>query len=196
MDEQKLWENYYSNKCVSTRNVLILVYYKWVIKLVTKFCENNKYGFNEDLEDLVSYGIFGLINAIEKYDITKNVKFKTFASKRVWGSVIDNVRKFHFGASKHKAHIKVSRLLDSDLISHYDIPDVKLEKNEFNSHITSKVKELPKKQQKFIKLRYVENKKLKEIAKDPDFNNLRKVHKCRKKALYNLRKSVDKIYLK
>ena len=46
-----------------------------------------------EYDDLVSYGIFGLIDAIEKFDITKGVKFETYAALRIKGSIIDNIRK-------------------------------------------------------------------------------------------------------
>jgi RNA polymerase sigma factor FliA len=42
--------------------------------------------------DLVSYGIFGLIDAIEKFDPGRNVKFETYAMTRVKGAIIDELR--------------------------------------------------------------------------------------------------------
>jgi len=42
--------------------------------------------------DLVSYGIFGLIDAIEKFDPGRNVKFETYAMTRVRGAIIDELR--------------------------------------------------------------------------------------------------------
>jgi RNA polymerase sigma factor for flagellar operon FliA len=42
--------------------------------------------------DLVSYGIFGLIDAIEKFDTSRNVKFETYAITRIRGAIIDELR--------------------------------------------------------------------------------------------------------
>jgi len=42
--------------------------------------------------DLVSYGIFGLIDAIEKFDIGRNIKFETYAINRIRGAIIDELR--------------------------------------------------------------------------------------------------------
>jgi RNA polymerase sigma factor FliA len=42
--------------------------------------------------DLVSYGIFGLIDAIEKFDTSRNIKFETYAITRIKGSIIDELR--------------------------------------------------------------------------------------------------------
>ncbi len=44
--------------------------------------------------DLVSYGIFGLIDAIEKYDAERGVKFETYAVTRIKGAIIDELRSF------------------------------------------------------------------------------------------------------
>ncbi len=46
-----------------------------------------------EFEDLVSYGIFGLIDAIDKFDPDKGIKFETYASLRIRGSIIDSIRK-------------------------------------------------------------------------------------------------------
>ena len=45
-----------------------------------------------DLEDLIEVGIIGLIDAIEKYDPTKNIKFKTYAEFRIRGAILDELR--------------------------------------------------------------------------------------------------------
>ena len=50
-------------------------------------------GYNVDYEDLVSYGIFGLIDAIDKFDCLKKVKFETYASLRIRGAILDQIRK-------------------------------------------------------------------------------------------------------
>ncbi len=50
-------------------------------------------GYNVEYDDLVSYGIFGLIDAIDKFDPFKEVKFETYASLRIRGSILDQIRK-------------------------------------------------------------------------------------------------------
>ena len=50
-------------------------------------------GYNVEYEDLVSYGIFGLIDAIDKFDCMKEVKFETYASLRIRGAILDQIRK-------------------------------------------------------------------------------------------------------
>src|SRR5207237_10040770 len=43
-------------------------------------------------EDLVSYGLLGLIGAIERYDPDRDVKFETYAIQRIRGAIIDELR--------------------------------------------------------------------------------------------------------
>jgi RNA polymerase sigma factor for flagellar operon FliA len=45
-----------------------------------------------DQADLVSYGMFGLIDAIEKFDISRSIKFETYAITRIKGAIIDELR--------------------------------------------------------------------------------------------------------
>ena len=47
---------------------------------------------NVDQADLVSYGIFGLIDAIEKFDLDRGFKFETYAISRIKGAIIDELR--------------------------------------------------------------------------------------------------------
>ncbi|EOC99732.1 FliA/WhiG family RNA polymerase sigma factor [Caldisalinibacter kiritimatiensis] len=53
----------------------------------------NYHGGNVDYDDLLGYGVFGLIDAIEKFDINRNLKFETYAQIRIRGTIIDNLRK-------------------------------------------------------------------------------------------------------
>ncbi len=47
-----------------------------------------------DRDDLVSYGTFGLIDAIEKFDHTRGLKFETYAIPRIRGAILDGLRAF------------------------------------------------------------------------------------------------------
>lgn len=46
-----------------------------------------------EYEDLISYGMIGLIDAINKFDDTKGMKFSTYAAIRINGSIIDEIRR-------------------------------------------------------------------------------------------------------
>ena len=94
MDEQgrkKLWEKYSSEKTAELREQLILEYAPLVKVVAGRL--SMYLGYNVEYDDLCSYGIFGLIDAIDKFDFCKDVKFETYASLRIRGSILDQIRK-------------------------------------------------------------------------------------------------------
>lgn len=94
MDEAgraKLWDEYAKAKSPEIREKIILEYAP-LVKLVAGRL-SMYLGYNVEYEDLVSYGVFGLIDAIDKYDSMKAVKFETYASLRIRGAILDQIRK-------------------------------------------------------------------------------------------------------
>ena len=94
MDEaarNKLWEEYSKNRRADIREKLIIEYSQ-LVKLVAGRL-SMYLGYNVEYDDLVGYGIFGLIDAIDKFDYGKNVKFETYASLRIRGAILDQIRK-------------------------------------------------------------------------------------------------------
>lgn len=90
-ERKKLWDQYMKNKTPEIREQLILEYAN-VVNLVAGRL-SMYLGYTVEYDDLVGYGIFGLIDAIDKYDTSKNVKFETYASLRIRGSILDQIRK-------------------------------------------------------------------------------------------------------
>lgn len=90
MDITVLWEKYTTEKDQQIREKLIL-HYIYLVKYIAGRLYVN-YKTNVDYDDLVSYGIFGLIDAIDKYDLTRGVKFDTYAQIRIRGAIIDFLR--------------------------------------------------------------------------------------------------------
>ena len=94
MDEagrKKLWEDYAKTKSPEVRENIILEYAPLVKVVAGRL--SMYLGYNVEYEDLVSYGIFGLIDAIDKFDCLKDVKFETYASLRIRGAILDQIRK-------------------------------------------------------------------------------------------------------
>lgn len=94
MDEagrKKLWEEYGKTKSTEVREKIILEYAPLVKMVAGRL--SMYLGYNVEYEDLVSYGIFGLIDAIDKFDALKDVKFETYASLRIRGAILDQIRK-------------------------------------------------------------------------------------------------------
>lgn len=90
-ERNKLWDSYFANKTPQLREQIIIEYSQ-LVKLVAGRL-SMYLGYNVEYEDLVSYGIFGLIDAIDKFDGGKNVKFETYASLRIRGAILDQIRK-------------------------------------------------------------------------------------------------------
>jgi RNA polymerase sigma factor for flagellar operon FliA len=89
--ESATWETYSKTKDPNLKQQLILEY-ATLVKFVAGRLSVH-IGSHVDYDDLVSYGIFGLIDAIDKFDYEKGVKFETYASLRIRGAIIDNIRK-------------------------------------------------------------------------------------------------------
>lgn len=88
---KNLWEDYARLKTPDLREKLILEYAPLVKVVAGRL--SMYLGNNAEYEDLASYGIFGLIDAIDKFDMGKEVKFETYASLRIRGAILDQIRK-------------------------------------------------------------------------------------------------------
>ena len=88
-EKEKLWKSYQKDPSPELREQIILEYAPLVKVVAGRL--SMYLGYNVEYDDLVGYGIFGLIDAIDKYDAGKDVKFET--SLRIRGSILDQIRK-------------------------------------------------------------------------------------------------------
>ena len=91
VSKEKLWEMYQAKPTPELREQIILEYAPLVKVVAGRL--SMYLGYNVEYDDLVSYGIFGLIDAIDKFDMDKEVKFETYASLRIRGAILDQIRK-------------------------------------------------------------------------------------------------------
>jgi RNA polymerase sigma factor for flagellar operon FliA len=89
-NEMEYWERYKDEEDMTARDDLIVQYAPLVKHVVGKIAK--KMPPNVEFDDLIGYGTLGLIDAIEKYDHTRGIKFKTYAIPRVRGAVLDELR--------------------------------------------------------------------------------------------------------
>jgi RNA polymerase sigma factor for flagellar operon FliA len=89
-DELELWKNYKKTKDPHIRESLIKQYAPLVKYVAGKVAVGMPQ--NVEFDDLVGYGVFGLFDAIEKFDPDKHVKFKTYAVTRIRGAIFDELR--------------------------------------------------------------------------------------------------------
>ena len=91
VERQKNWEKYTKNPTQEMREQIIIEFASLVKIVAVRL--SMYLGGNVEYVDLVSFGVFGLIDAIDKFDTNKDVKFETYASLRIRGSILDQIRK-------------------------------------------------------------------------------------------------------
>jgi RNA polymerase sigma factor for flagellar operon FliA len=89
-DIDRLWAEYKQTGQREQRDQLI-VHYSPLVKYVAGRVATGL-PQSVDQADLVSYGIFGLIDAIEKFDLERGFKFETYAIARIKGNILDELR--------------------------------------------------------------------------------------------------------
>ena len=89
--KNKLWEEYMKTHSPEIREQIIIEYAN-LVKIVAGRL-SMYLGYTVEYDDLVGYGTFGLIDAIDKFDLLKGVKFETYASLRIRGAILDQIRK-------------------------------------------------------------------------------------------------------
>lgn len=89
-EEDVRWEEYRKTKAPALRDKFIRQYMP-LVKYVAGKVAVGMPG-SVEFDDLVGFGEFGLLDAIEKYDPAKNVKFKTYAVTRIRGAIFDELR--------------------------------------------------------------------------------------------------------
>lgn len=89
-DINALWARYMDDRDAGIRDALILNY----SPLVKYVASRVSVGLPQNVEqaDLVSYGMFGLIDAIDKFEPERGFKFETYAISRIKGAILDELR--------------------------------------------------------------------------------------------------------
>jgi RNA polymerase sigma factor for flagellar operon FliA len=88
--EEELWQQYRRHKDPKIREAFIKQYAPLVKYVAGKVAVGMP--SNVEFDDLVGFGVFGLLDAIDKFDPEKNVKFKTYAVTRIRGAIFDELR--------------------------------------------------------------------------------------------------------
>lgn len=102
-DEVKLFKEFNETGSIEARNKIVEENLNLVGIIANKVY--NQFGGVVCKDDLESYGVLGLIDSINKYDISKGYKFSTYASKRIRGEMIDNVRRLDWLSRQSRARV-------------------------------------------------------------------------------------------
>jgi RNA polymerase sigma factor for flagellar operon FliA len=89
-DLNTLWDRYGTSADEAAREQLILNYSPLVKFVAGRVATNLPHSVES--ADLISYGLFGLIDAIEKYEPERGIKFETYAIARIRGAIMDELR--------------------------------------------------------------------------------------------------------
>jgi len=104
IDIDAMWRKYTEEKDVEIRNQIVLYYIKIVKNIVYRIVPS--YCQYVSIDDMMSCGVMGLIGAVSRFDITKQVNFTTFAYQRIKGEIIDFLRKQDFVSNGLRHKIK------------------------------------------------------------------------------------------
>ena len=90
LDLASVWDEYRRTKSQSTRNKLIEQYRHLVVYQAERVHSNLP--TEVQVEDLISVGTFGLIDAIGGFDPSRGIKFETYSARRIRGAILDELR--------------------------------------------------------------------------------------------------------
>lgn len=99
----QLWERYALSRDMDTRNALVEAYLHLVRTIVFRMMP--AYQSYTGYDDLVSCGVLGLMDAVDKFDPKRGVKFETYAYMRIRGEIIDYMRKQDWAPSSLRRQI-------------------------------------------------------------------------------------------
>jgi RNA polymerase sigma factor FliA len=90
LDEKELWRRFKEQGDAASRDALIMLHMRVVRYIAGRMAIHVP--SSVEMDDLVSWGIMGLLDALEKFDHLQDIKFSTYASIRIRGSIIDQIR--------------------------------------------------------------------------------------------------------
>ena len=90
IERQSLWQSYKKTNDNSIKELLVKEYTP-LVKGISKGI-SQKMNIYFEYDDIVGYGLLGLLDAIERYNPESSVKFETYGSKRIRGYIIDSIR--------------------------------------------------------------------------------------------------------
>ena len=118
--EKKLWEEY--TRTGVGRDELVLKYLPLIKYVVGRMAITPPQGL--DYEDLLSFGVFGLLDAVEKFDPTKGFVFQTYAIPRIRGAILDELRKCDWYSRSAREKVqKLNRIMERILRDKGEIND-------------------------------------------------------------------------
>lgn len=95
-NEQEYWQEFKKTEAPSIREALVIKYSPLVKYVASKISVSMGSHKHIEFDDLVGFGFFGLMDAIDKYNPNRDIKFKTYAVTRIRGAIFDELRKIDY----------------------------------------------------------------------------------------------------
>jgi len=111
------WEQYKCSKDLLTRNKLIEHYVPLVKKIARRVYKGLQ--FKVEFDDLVSEGIFGLIKAVENFDLSRQIKFETYATQVIRGAMLNFLRDLDWVPERLRVKARKMEQLEAKFVSEY-----------------------------------------------------------------------------
>jgi len=90
--DAELWTEYLAARDERNKEKIVKRYLPLVKYVVARMAVSPPSGL--DYDDLLSFGVFGLLDAIDRFEISKGFSFQTFAVPRIRGAILDELRKY------------------------------------------------------------------------------------------------------
>ena len=145
-----------------------------------------------DFGDLVGFGFFGLLYAVERYNPNKDIKFKTYARLRIKDAIYDELRKMlppirYYDITEYILWFSIISLNEiSRYIENKITPEYLLENKEIKKEVIDALKKLPQREYGVLELYYYEWLTLKEISNIFRISEIR-TYKIYRKAMQDLK---------
>ncbi|WP_202708762.1 FliA/WhiG family RNA polymerase sigma factor [Sporosalibacterium faouarense] len=144
MTIEEIWQKYKNTSDIFYKQELIEKYVPLVRIVAGRMY--NFYGGNVEFDELLGFGIFGLIDAIEKFEVKRDIKFETYAQIRIRGSIIDSLRKLDWVPrslrKKSKEYEAVISKLENKLFKNVTVDDIANELNVSKEEVQSTLAEI------------------------------------------------------
>ncbi len=113
-EAQELWAEYKKDPTVENSNKLVEHYLYLVKPIVLRMSPLYQSTFR-DYDDLISSGVLGLMDAVGKFDVMRNIRFETYAQVRIRGAILDYMRQQDWIPSAMRKEIKLLRQASEEL---------------------------------------------------------------------------------
>jgi RNA polymerase sigma factor FliA len=212
LDEQSQWQKWTKHRDAQAGDVLMKKY----MPLVSYHVQRISIGLPKNIskDDLMSLGMYGLYDALIKFDPSRDLKFDTYASFRVKGAIIDGLRKEDWLPRNSRERTKkvestivkleqkyLRKVTAQEVASELELPikddknllpDEKILKEELFTQLKEKIECLLENEQLVISLFYKEELTLTEIGQVMGLSTSR-ISQIHSKAILKLRKLLENI---